>query len=84
VSALLWLHVAIERCPSNTKRLANLSNCVLFVSCQVLENLDLLVGEFLWPTTVPASCSGCLESCIGSLSNNLSLKLSQCAKDMKD
>jgi hypothetical protein len=26
----------------------------------VLEHLDLLVGELLWPTAVPASTSCCL------------------------
>jgi hypothetical protein len=57
---------------------------VLLISCEVLEHLDLLVGEFLWPAAVSATGPGCLESCGGSLPDNLPLKLSQCAKDMKN
>src|SRR4051794_22756440 len=84
VSLHFGIQIPVKGCPSNTQCLANLSNCVLFVSCQVLEHYPLLVSEFLWPAAVSPAGPGCNKPSLCSLPDDFALKLSQCAKDMKD
>jgi hypothetical protein len=81
---LIFVDIPVKRCPSNSKRPANLRDCVLPVNCQVLEHLHLLGREFLWPAAVSATGPGCLKPCIGSLPDDFPFKLSQCAKDIEN
>jgi hypothetical protein len=39
---LICFDIPVKGCSPNPKRPADLLNCVLLISCQVLEHLDLL------------------------------------------
>jgi hypothetical protein len=49
-----------------------------------LGNLALLGSEGFWPAAFSSSGSGCRKVCQSSFPNQVSLKLRQCTKDMKD
>src|SRR4051812_1896163 len=81
---LIFIYIAVKGCSSDPKRLTNLRNCVLLISCQMLEHLDLLDSEFLWPAAVPAACPRCLKPCSGSLPDDFPLKLSQRTENIEN
>src|SRR5437870_2768058 len=69
------------------QRLANVSDGVVFVIIERLGNehfFCIIECRCSWPSPSPSSGSGSKEACLCSFSDEISFKLSQRPKDMKD
>jgi hypothetical protein len=81
--SLPGLNVAVQRGFGDLERPANFQNWVSFL-VEILGNTELFAGEGFWSAACFPSGSCCCQPCLSPLSNEVSLKLRQCAKDMKD
>src|SRR5436305_2736091 len=84
---LFRLDVAVQCSARNMEGFANLIDGVVFIIVQRLCQGDFLwciQGLCLWSAAYSSSCSGCLESCFGSLSDQITLKLGKRGKDIEN
>src|SRR4051794_33888911 len=82
--ALNPFHIPLQRMPRNPEYLADLSHRHVLIRIELSGQLDLLRRERFWPSSQLASCSGCLKPCVGSLPDDVPLKLRQCPENVKD
>jgi hypothetical protein len=79
----LGLDIPIQRGFGDFQRPADFLNWV-FLIVEILGNNKLSAGEGFGSATFASSGSGCCQSCLCPLPDQVSLKLCQCAKDMED
>jgi hypothetical protein len=77
------IDIPIQRGFRDLERLANLRNQVVLL-VELLGNTALFSGESFGSAAFPSSCAGCYQACGCPLLDQVSLKLCQCAEDMKD
>jgi hypothetical protein len=78
------LDIAVQRGSGDLEGLANLRNRVSLIAVERLGNTESFAGEGFGSAAFPPSGSGRHKSCLGSLPNQVSLKLRKSAEDMKD
>src|SRR4051812_49194488 len=76
--------IPVKRRPGNPQGLADLPNGVSASHRKALQLLDLLRTQHLRSAKQPPTCPGSLQACVGPLPDEVTLKLSQRAKDVED
>ena len=68
-------HIPPQRHSGDPKSLTDLSHAVVLVRIHPPGQLSLTLAQCLGPAANSSPCSGCLESCLGSLFDQFPLKL---------
>src|SRR4051812_17611966 len=82
-SQQLLVDIPVVRRPGNPQGMTDLSHGVPVILRKTFELLDLLRRQNIGPPKQPASCPGSLQSCMGSLPDEVPLKLRQGAEDVE-